>query len=66
MMSFYHTYILIFHKDAKPLYDLTKHTTLFKWLPKHEKIFTDPKQRLCRDISNAFPSNDHPFHIHGD
>ena len=55
-----------FHIDAKPLYDLTKDTTLFKWLPEHEKVFTDLKQRFCHDISNAFPSNDYPFHIHAD
>ena len=66
MMGFYHTYILNFHIDAKPLYDLTKDTTLFKWLPEHEKVFTDLKQRFCHDISNAFPSNDYPFHIHAD
>ena len=35
MMGFYHTYILKFHIDAKPLYDITKDTTLFKWLPEH-------------------------------
>ena len=64
MLGFYHTYILNFHIDAKPLYDLTKDTTLFKWLPEQEKVFTDLKQRFCHDISNAFPSNDYPFHIH--
>ena len=48
------------------LYDLTKDTTVFKWLPEHKKIFTDLKQRFCHDISNAFPSNDYPFHIHAD
>ena len=66
MMGFYHTYILKFHIDAKPLYDLTKDTTLFKWLPEHEKVFTDLKQRFCHDNSNAFPSNDYPFQIHAD
>ena len=66
MVGFYHTYILNFHIDAKPLYDLTKDTTLFKWLPEHEKVFTDLEQRFCHDISNAFPSNDYPFHIHAD
>ena len=66
MMGFYHTYILNIHTVAKPLYGLTKDTTLFKWLPEHEKVFTDLKQRLCHDISNAFPSNDYPFHIHAD
>ena len=65
MMGFYHTYILNFHIDAKPLYDLTKDTTLFKWLPEHGKVFTDVKQRFCHDISNAFP-NGYPFHIHAD
>ena len=65
-MGFYHTYILNIHTVAKPLYGLTKDTTLFKWLPEHEKVFTDLKQRLCHDISNAFPSNDYPFHIHAD
>ena len=65
-MGFYHTYILNFHIDAKPLYDLTKDTTLFKRLPKHEKVFTDLKQRFCHDISNAFPSNDYLLHIHAD
>ena len=58
--------MLNFRIDAKPLYDLTKDTTLFKWLPEHEKIFTDLKQRFCHDISNAFPSNDYPSHIHAD
>ena len=48
-MGFYHTYILNFHIDEKPLYDLTKDITLFKWLPKHEKIFTYLKQRFCQD-----------------
>ena len=66
MMGFYHTNILNFHIDAKPLYDLTKDTTLFKWLPEHEKVFTHLKQRFCHDISNAFPSNDYPFLIHAD
>ena len=33
MMGFYHTYILNLHIDAKPLYDLTKDTALFMWLP---------------------------------
>ena len=65
MMGFYHTYILNFHIDAKHLYDLTKDTTLFKWL-QHEKVFTDIKQRFYHDISNAFPSNDYPFHIHAE
>ena len=44
MMGFYDTFILNFHIDAKPLYDLTKDTTLFKWLPEHEKVSTDLKQ----------------------
>ena len=66
MMGFYRTCILNFHIDAKPLYDLTKDTTLFKWLPEHEKVFTDLKQRFCHDISKAFPSNEYPFHIHAD
>ena len=26
----------------------------------------DLKQKFCHDISNAFPSNDYPFHIHAD
>ena len=62
MMGFYHTYILNFHIDTKPQYDLIKYTTLFNWLPEHEKILADLKQRFCHDISNAFPSIDHPFH----
>ena len=66
IMGFYHTYFLNFHINAKPIYDLTKDTTLFKWLPEHEKIFTDLEQRFCHDIFNAFPSNYHPFHIHAD
>ena len=66
MLGFYHTYILNFHIDAKLLYDLTKDTTLFKWLPEHEKVFTNLKQRFCHDICNAFLSNDYPFHIHAD
>ena len=65
-MGFHHTYILNFHIDAKPLYNLTKDTTLFKWLREHEKVFTDVKQRFCYDISNPFPSNDCPFHLHAD
>ena len=65
-MGFYHTYILNFHIDAKPLYDLTKDATLFKWLPEHEKVFTDLKQRFCHNIFNAILSNDYPFHIHAD
>ena len=66
MMGFYHTYILNIHIDAKPLYDLTKDSTLFKLLQEHENIFTDLKQRFCHDISNAFLSNDYLFHIHAD
>ena len=66
VMGFYHTYISNFHIDEKPLYDLSKDTTLFKWLPELEKVFTDFKQRFCHDISNGFPSNDYPFHIHAD
>ena len=66
MMGFYHTYILNFHIDAKPLHDLTEDTALFEWLPKHETIFTDLKQSFCHDISNAIPSNDYSFHIHAD
>ena len=66
MMGFYHTYILNLHIDAKPLYDLTEDTALFKWLQEHETIFTDLKQSFCHDISNVIPSNDYPFHIHAD
>ena len=66
MIVFYYTYILNFHIDAKPLYDFTKDTALFKWLPQQEKVFTDLKQRFCHDISNVFPSNDYPFIIHAD
>ena len=57
------TYILKFMQN---LYDLTKDATVFKWLKEHKKIFTDLKQRFCHDISNAFPPNDYPFHIHAD
>ena len=66
MMCFYHTYYLYFHLEAKPLYDLTTDTTLFKWLPTHEKIFTDLKQRFRHDISNEFPSNDYRVLIHAE
>ena len=31
----------------KPSY-LSKDTALFKWIPKHEKMFTDLKKRLLR------------------
>ena len=66
MMGFNDTFILNFHIDAKSLYGLTKDTTLLKWLPEHEKVSTDLKQRFCRDISYAFPSNDYPIHIHAE
>ena len=31
-----------------------------------QKKFKEHKQEVCHDISNAFPSNDPPFHIHAD
>ena len=66
MMGFYHTYFLNLHIDAKPLYDLTKGTTLFKWLREHENTSMDLKQGFCHDISNAFPCNDYFCRIHAD
>ena len=65
-MGFYHTYFLYFHLETKPLYDLTTDKTLFKWLPIHEKIFMDLKQRFRHDISNEFSSSDYPVLVHAE
>ena len=49
MMDFYHTYILNFHIDAKPLYDSTKETTLCGY--QSEKRYS---QTLNKDSVTTF------------
>ena len=65
-MGFYSNYVSNFHIDAKPLYDLTKGETNFKWLPEHEEVFKLLKEKFTKDISLAIPNPNYPFHIHAD
>ena len=53
VMGFYSTYIINFHIDAKCLYELVNSNDKFQWLPCHEEVFQQLKNKFCHDISNA-------------
>ena len=65
-MGFYSNYVINFHIDAKPLYDLTRGDVNFKWEEEHEKVFNILKEKFVHDISLAIPNANYPFHIHAD
>ena len=64
-MEFYSNYVINFHIDAKPFYDLTRDDVYFKW-EEHEKAFNILKEKFAHDISLAIPNANYPFHIHAD
>ena len=65
-MGFYSNYVINFHIDTKPLYDLTRGDVIFKWEGEHEKVFNILKEKFALDISLAIPNANYPFHIHAD
>ena len=65
-MGFYSNYVINFHIDAKPLYDLTRGDVNFKWEEEHENVFNILKEKFAHDISLAIPKANYPFHIHAD
>ena len=46
MMGFYHTYILIFHIDAKPLYDLTRRYNIIQVVTRTRKGIHRPQTKI--------------------
>ena len=66
VMGFYSTYIINFHVGAKCPYELANSNDKFQWLPCHEEVFQQLKNKCCHDISNAIPNVNYPFHIHAD
>ena len=65
-MGFYANYVINYHIDAKPLYDLVKNETNFEWLDSHQQVFDKLKAKFAHDISVAIPNPKYPFHIHAD
>ena len=65
-MGFYSNYVINFHIDAKPLYNLTRDGVNFKWEEEHEKVFNILKEKFAHDISLAIPNANYPFEIHAD
>ena len=55
-----------FHKDAKPLYNLTRGDVNINWEEEHEKLFNILKEKFAHDISLAIPNANYSFHIHAD
>ena len=65
-MGFYANYVLNYHIDAKPLYDLVNNKANFEWLDSHKQVFDNLKAKFAHDISVAIPNPKNPFHIHAD
>ena len=65
-MGFYSIYVINFHIDAKPLYDLKWGDLNFEWEKEHEKVFNIVKEKIARDTSLAILNAKYPFHIHAD
>ena len=65
VMGFYNTYIFNFPINAKPLFDLTKDTTL-QMVTRARKRYFRTLNKDCHEIFNAFTSNDYPLPIHAE
>ena len=65
-MGFYANYVINYHIDAKPLYDLVKNETNFEWLDSHQQVFYKLKAKYAHEISVTIPSTKYPFHIDAD
>ena len=60
-MGFYANYVINYHIDAKPLYDLVKNETNFEWLDSHQQVFDKLKAKFAHDISVAIPNPKYPL-----
>ena len=65
-LDFYRCYIKKLHADSRPISDLIKDSTLFRWTEEHEQLFNSIKERIHKDTVLAVPSTDYPFNIHVD
>ena len=61
MASYYRCFVPDFSRRAKPLTDLTKVTTTFRWGPAQEAAFTDLKRVLTEAPVLALPDFSRPF-----
>ena len=65
-MGFYANYVINYHIDAKPLYNIVKNETNFGWQDIHQQVFDKLKAKFAHDISVAVPDPKYPFDIHAD
>ncbi len=65
-LDFFSVYIQNLQVDSKPINDLIRVNTIFKWTADHENFFNDIKSRINKDTILANPNVNYPFHIHVD
>ncbi len=65
-VNFYRPFLENLSTIAKPLYDLTRKGTRFKWEKKHQQSFETIKSTLSKDILLMFPKPEQPYILHFD
>lgn len=66
LASYYRRFVKDFAEIAKPLHNLIKKDSRFKWTPEHQQTFDALKQALTSPPVLAFPDYDKPFILHTD
>ena len=61
LVGYYRKFILRFSDIVKPLTQLTRHDTLFKWCSKCEFAFQTLKEELCTKPILKFPDPEKPY-----
>ena len=66
LSGFYRRFVKDYSVIARPLYDLTKKKTVFKWNPKAQEAFDTLKEALCTAPVLQYPDFAKPMEIHVD